>query len=158
VALLFFGAPSAVTIVSGFLVSIALAFRRPLITMRIRRLIFDVVVRAFVSWFSWEPKQTWVDSPGMFWDRLPSRFRRITQTSACFMSVQICFVPPIILWGGGQWLTPEWLWGSALGFFTNLLLPVFLFLCVLLATGARPLWIHLAAIEWTEKSNELEDF
>ncbi len=156
-ALLLLGASSSSLVLSALVLSVAIAFRRPLISIRTARLVCESLLCSFVSWFAWDPAQERLESPGMFWDRLPSRFRRLTQATMCFALVQITFVPPIILWGSGDWLTPVWLWSSACGFFVNLFLPVLLFICVLIATGARPLWIHLAAIEWKDRSDELED-
>jgi hypothetical protein len=154
--LLFAGAPSTMLLLSGFGVSVVLALRRPVMTVKLRRLIAEVNIHSFVSWFSWDPKQPWVHSPGMFHDRITSRYRRLTQTVLCFLLIDIAFVPPIHLWGVGEMLTPVWLWTSAYHFFLHLLLPTFFLLSALIATGARPLWMHLAAIEWTEESDELE--
>lgn len=154
--LLFAGAPGTVLLLSSIGLSVVLALRRPLVTEDLQRLIAEVNIHSFVSWFSWDPKQAWVHSPGMFHDRLSSRYHRITQTVFCSLVIDISFVPPIHLWGSGEMLTPVWLWTSAYHFFVNLLLPVFLLLCVLTATGARPLWMYLEAIELAEESDELE--
>jgi len=154
--LLYLGAPSTVLILSGFAVSVVLAFRRPFITMKLTRLISEVNIHSFVSWFSWDPKQEWIHSPGMFHDGLSSRFRRLTQTVVCFVLLEIAFIPPVHLWGTGELLTANWLWTSGYHFFLNLLLPVFFVVCALVATGARPLWMHLEAVEWAETSDELD--
>jgi hypothetical protein len=155
--LLFAGAPSAVLLISGFAVSAALAFRRPLITMKLSRLISEVVIHSFISWFSWDTRQTWTHSPGMFRDRLDSPLSRITQTSICFLLIEFAFIPPVHLWAMGESRTPLWLWSSEYSFFLNLLLPALLLVCTLVATGARPLWLHLEAIEWADASEELEN-
>ena len=154
--LLFAGAPSTVLILSGFAVSIALAFRRPLITMRLSRLISEVIVHSFVSWFSWDTGQVWVHSPGMFDDQLRSRLSRKAQTAICFLLIEFAFIPPIHLWASGLSWTPIWLWTGQYAFFVNLFLPVLLLMCTLIATGARPLWLHLEAIEWADVSPDLE--
>jgi hypothetical protein len=154
--ILWAGAPSTVLVLSGLAVALASAFRRPLLTMKLGRLLWNINVHSFVSWFSWDPKQPWVNSPGMFHDRLNSPYQRITQTVLCFVLVEIAFVPPMHLWGVGELLTPIWLWTTGYHFFLNLLLPAFLLLCALVSTGARPLWMHLEAIEWAEASEELE--
>jgi hypothetical protein len=154
--LLWAGAPSTVLVLSGFAVAIASVFRRPLLTMKLGRLLWSINIHSFVSWFSWDPKQPWVNSPGMFRDWLISPYRRTTQTVVCFVLMQIAFVPPMHLWGVGEILTPGWLWTIGYQFFLNLLLPAFLLLCALISTGARPLWMHLEAIEWAEASEELE--
>jgi hypothetical protein len=156
-ALLLLGAPSGALVLSAFALSVALAFRKPLISIRTARFLCETLLCSLVSWFAWDPAQGWLESPGMFRDRLPSRYWRLINATTCFTLVHITFVPPITLWGSGEWLTPIWLWGSACGFFLNLFLPVLLFISVLIATGARPLWIHLAAIEWKDRSDELED-
>jgi hypothetical protein len=154
--LLFIGAPSTVLLVSGLAASVCLAFRRPLITMKLSRLIAEVIVHSFVSWFSWDTLQDWVNSPGMFRDGLSSPFSRIRQTIICFLLIEFSFIPPIHLWGIGESRTPIWLWTSGYAFFLNLLLPAVLLICTLIATGARPLWLHLEAIEWADASEELE--
>jgi hypothetical protein len=154
--LLWAGAPSTVLVLSGFGIAMVLALRRPLLNMKLGRLVWNINIHSFVSWFSWDPKQAWVNSPGMFHDRLYSPYQRITQTVACFVLMEIGFVPPIHLWGVGEFLTPPWLWTTGYHFFLNLLLPAFLVLCTLISTGARPLWMHLEAIEWAEASEELE--
>ena len=153
--LLFLGAPGLVLLASAFGISVTLAFRRPLATMKLRRLIVEATVNSFVSWFSWDTQQHWVHSPGMFRDGLYSRYRRVTQTVLCFVVLQIAFVPPIQFWGDGEMLTAKWLWSSAYQFFGNLFLPALLLFCALIATGARPLWMHLEAIEFAEVSDEI---
>ena len=92
----------------------------------------------------------------MFHDRLSSRFRRLTQTVAYFVLIQVAFIPPIHLWGLGEFLTPMWLWTAGYHFYVSLLLPVFFLICALIATGARPLWMHLEAVEWAETSDDLD--
>jgi hypothetical protein len=155
--LLYAGAPPTVLILSGFGVAAFLAFRRPLISMKLGRLISEVNIHSYVSWFSWDLRQDWTDSPGMFRDGLYSKYRRLTQTIVCFGLIQLSFVSPMHLWGIGELLTPSWLWTTAYHFFANLLLPPFFLTCTLVATGARPLWMHLEAIEWADASEELDD-
>ena len=113
-------------------------------------------MRAFVSWFSWDPAQEWVNSPGLFWDRLSSRFDRITQTILCFVLLEIAFVPAVQQWGVGEFRSVAWLWKANYDFFSNLFLPVAMLICVLVSTGARPLWLHLEVIEWCKVSEEFE--
>lgn len=153
--LLFLGASTTMLVTSASVASFWLAFRRPFVTLRLSRLIADVNVRSFVSWCSWDTAQQWVHSPGVFHDGLSSRVRRTTQTVVCFVLIQIAFIPPIQSWGLGEALTPKWLWTSGYHFFVHLLFPVFFLLCALVATGARPLWMHLDAIEWVESSEEM---
>ncbi len=93
--------------------------------------------------FRRDTAQEWVTSPGMFSDRLWSPYSRITQTIACFLAIEFAFIPPIHLWGVGEARTPLWLWTTDYSFFLNLLLPAFLLVSTLVATGARPLWLHL---------------
>lgn len=156
IALLFAGASSTALLGAAFILSIVLAFRRPMVTMKLSQLISEVIVHAFVSWFSWDPKQEWVNSPGLFSDGLVSPFRRITQTVGCFVLLEVAFIPSIHLWGVGPTLSAMWLWSSQYEFFLNLLLPPAMLACTLIATGARPLWLQLEAIEWKEASEELE--
>jgi hypothetical protein len=127
-----------------------------LITAKLVRLITEVNLHSFVSWFSWDTAQEWVKSPGVFRDGLASRFSRITQTVVCFILIEFAFVPPIHLWGVGESRTPVWLWSSEYSFFVNLLLPPLILVCTLAATGARPLWLYLEAVEWAEVSTEIE--
>lgn len=145
--LLFLGVPSLVLLVGTLAVSLVVAFRRPLAGLRFSKTVAAVSVHAFVSWFSWDPRQAWVNSPGMFSDGLDSPFSRLTQTLCCFLLIQITFVPPVHLWGSGELLTPGWLWTLFFSFFLNLFLPVLLVLSVLIATGARPLWAYLSSVE-----------
>jgi hypothetical protein len=154
VVLLYVGVPNTLLVPSALTGTVALALRRPILTMQVRQLITDVSAYSFLSWFSWDPKQPWVHSPGMFRDGLYSTFQRLTQSVACFVLIEIVFVPPLHSWSVGDPFTPEWLWSMGFHFFLNVFVPVFLILCALISTGARPLWIHLAAIEFAEGSNE----
>jgi hypothetical protein len=114
--LLFVGASSTMLLLSGFAVSLALAFRRPVVRMKLSRLITEVTIHSFVSWLSWDTLQTWVHSPGMFRDTLRSPFRRLTQTVLCFLLIEIAFIPPVHRWGSGEMLTPKWLWSTEYNF------------------------------------------
>lgn len=154
-ALLFLGASTTMLLAAAFVFAAVLAVRRPIVTMKLSRLICEVIIHAFVSWFSWDPKQNWVNTPGLFQDRLASRFRRLTQTVGCFVLLEIAFIPSIHLWGTGEALTAAWLWTFQYEFFLNLLLAPLMLGCSLIATGARPLWLQVEAIEWADVS---EDF
>jgi hypothetical protein len=145
--LLFVGVPSLVLLVGTLAVSLVVAFRRPRAGLKLNKTLAALCVHAFVSWFSWDPRQDWVHSPGMFRDGLNSPFSRLTQTLCCLLLVQITFVPPVHLWGSGELLTPGWLWTLFFSFFLNLFLPVLLLLSALIATGARPLWAYLSTVE-----------
>src|SRR5579883_885283 len=155
-AVLFLGAPSLILAGSGLFASACLAYRRPLIRRKLARLITEVILHSFISWLSWDTLQQWVNSPGMFRDGLSSRASRVTQTVVCFALIEFAFVPPIHLWGMGESRTPLWLWTGEYSFFVNLLLPPLLLVCTLVATGARPLWLHLEAVEWAQVTEELE--
>jgi hypothetical protein len=151
------GASTTTLAWTGILLSCVSAFRRPLVTFKLARLISEVVVRAFVSWLSWDTAQQWVKSPGMFKDRLYSPLTRVAQTAGCFFLVQVALIGPIGNWGTGLRGSPIWLWRIDYDFFLNLLFPALLLICTLVSTGARPLWIYLEAIEWAEASEELEE-
>jgi hypothetical protein len=156
-ALLFFaGAPNTALLLFGLGASAVFAFRRPLISVPFGKLVATVSILSFVSWFSWDARQAWVRAPGMFRDELSSRFSRLTQVVCCFVFLDMAFIPSVHLWGAGEPLAPTWLWTSVYQFFLNLVLPALFILCALVATGARPLWMHLVAVEWAKESDELE--